>query len=183
VAIPFPENLHGALVALRMFSAEDPPWIQVACDRPEMARFIPLIPSPYTIADADAFVRYAQDAWEQESSAPFAITTPDGEPLGAVEVQPVQRDPTHAGIGYWLRPEARGRGAATEAVRLASLWAFDALHVERLSLATHPENRASQGVAERAGYKREGLLRVWEPTPTGRQDSVMFSLLPCDVSR
>ena len=182
MAIPFPENLHGALVALRMFSAEDAPWIQMACDRPEMARFIPVIPSPYTIAHAQAFVRYAQDAWGQESSAPFAIETPDGQPLGAVEVQPEQRDPKHAGIGYWLRPGARGRGVATEAVRLVSLWAFDALHVERLSLTTHPENKASQGVAERAGYKREGLLRDWEHTSTGRQDSVMFSLLPCDVS-
>ena len=182
MVVLFPENLHGALVALRMFSAEDAPWIQMACDRPEMARFIPVIPSPYTIAHAKAFVRYAQDAWEQETSAPFAITTTAGQPLGAIEVQREQSDPAHAAIGYWLRPEARGRGAATEAVRLASLWAFDALHVERLSLITNPENKASQSVAERAGYRREGLFRAWESTSTGRRDSVMFSLLPSDLS-
>jgi len=40
-----------------MFSVDDAPWIQVACDRPEMAAFIPVIPSPYTIAHAKAFVR------------------------------------------------------------------------------------------------------------------------------
>jgi hypothetical protein len=40
--------------------------------------------------------------------------------------------------------------------------------------------RASQRVAERAGFTREGLLRAWMPTAEGRRDSVMFSLLPDD---
>ena len=183
MAIPFPENLHGGIVALRMFSAEDPPWIQAACDSPEMARLIPVISSPYTLADAEAFVRYAQDAWEQGSSAPFAITTTDGRPLGSVEVHLNPGDAGHGGVGYWLRPEGRGRGAATEAVRLVSAWAFERLGIERLSLITDPANEASQRVAERAGYKREGLLRAWHPTPSGRRDSVMFSLLLSDVSQ
>jgi RimJ/RimL family protein N-acetyltransferase len=86
-------------------------------------------------------------------------------------------------VGYGLRPEARGRGAATEAVRLVSTWAFDQIHIERLSLMTYPTNEPSQRVAARAGYKREeGLLRAWYPTPLGRRDCVMFSLLPSDVS-
>lgn len=183
MAIPFPENLRGPLVALRVFSAEDAQWIHVACDRPEMAQFITGLPSPYTLANAEAFVRYAQKAWELGSSAPFAITASDGQPLGAVEVHFNAADAGHAGVGYWLRPEARGRGAATEAVRLVSAWAFDKLHVDRLSLITDPANEASQRVAERAGYKREGLLRAWHPTPSGRRDSLMFSLLPSDQLR
>jgi RimJ/RimL family protein N-acetyltransferase len=163
-----------------MFSPGDAAWIQAACDRPEMARFLPALPSPYTLADAEAFVRYTQNAWEQGSSAPFAITSTKGEPLGAVEVHLNPRDASHAGVGYWLRPEGRGRGAATEAVRLVSAWAFDQLEVERLSLITDPANKASQRVAERAGYRQEGLLRCWLLTPSGRRDCLMFSLLPSD---
>jgi GNAT acetyltransferase-like protein len=83
-----------------MFSPDDAAWIQAVCDRPEMARFVPVLPSPYTLADAEGFVRYAQDAWEQGSSAPFAITTTEGEPLGAVEVHLNPRDASHAGVGY-----------------------------------------------------------------------------------
>ncbi len=180
MAIPFPD-LRGPLVTLRMYSREDSSWIQSACDRADMARFIPGLPSPYTLADAEAFVQRAQDAWEQGLSAPFAITATGGRPLGAVGVHLNSADSGHASVGYWLRPEARGRGAATEAVRLVSAWAFDQLHVERLSLSTHPANDASQRVAERAGYRREGVLRSWQPTPAGRRDSVMFSLLPSDL--
>ena len=74
----------------------------------------------------------------------------------------------HEGIGdvfYWLAAEARGRGYATKAVRLISDWAFETLELERLELYAHPDNTASQRVAERAGYIREGRPAVGD----GRQ--------------
>jgi RimJ/RimL family protein N-acetyltransferase len=95
-----------------------------------------------------------------------------------IEVHRVAGDPGLAEVGYWLCREARGRGAATTAVRLVAGWAFRELGVGRLNLQTAPENLASQRVAERAGFTREGVLRAWLPTADGRRDSVMFSLLP-----
>jgi RimJ/RimL family protein N-acetyltransferase len=181
MALPFRADLASPRLALRKLRFADAPWIAAACKRPEMARFIPMLPSPYSEADALAFVEYAERAWDDGSSAPFAIETAEGEPLGAVEVHLSAIDPGLAGVGYWLRPEGRGRGAATEAVSLVCEWAFRALGVERMSLITDPENVASQRVAERAGFRREGLLRAWEPTRDGRRDSVMFSLLPRDL--
>jgi RimJ/RimL family protein N-acetyltransferase len=180
--LEFPTGLASARVALRAFRSSDIPWIALACDRPEMARFVPVLPSPYTEEDAAAFVAYADEAWVEGVSAPFAIDSTGGEPLGAIEVSPSSHDPALAGVGYWLRPEARGNGAATEALRLVSRWAFEALAMERLSLITDPENAASQRVAERAGFLREGVLRAWHPTRKGRRDAVMFSLLPRDLN-
>lgn len=177
----FPTGLATERVALRAFRSSDIPWVGLACDRPEMARFVPVLPSPYTEEDAAAFVAYADEAWAEGVSAPFAIDSTEGEPLGAIEVSPSSHDPVLAGVGYWLRPEARGRGAATEALRLDSRWAFEAVKVERLSLITDPQNTASQRVAERAGFLREGVLRAWHPTREGRRDAVMFSLLPRDI--
>jgi RimJ/RimL family protein N-acetyltransferase len=66
-------------------------------------------------------------------------------------------------------------------VRLVSRWAFRDLGLQRLQLTTDPDNAASQRVAERAGFTREGLLRAWLPTKDGRRDSVMFALLPGDL--
>ena len=80
-----------------------------------------------------------------------------------------------------LAPASVVRAAATIAVRLVSRWAFTVVGVDRLSLQTAPENVASQRVAERAGFTREGLLRAWMPTPDGRRHSVMFSLLATDT--
>jgi len=95
-----------------------------------------------------------------------------------IELHLFAGDPGLAEVGYWLRREARGHGAATTAVRLVAAWAFGELGIRRLNLQTAPENLASQRVAGRAGFTREGVLRAWLPTPDGRRDSVMFSLLP-----
>ena len=135
-----------------------------ACDRPEMARFVPVLPSPYTEEDASMFVAYAEQAWEDGGSAPFAIESIEGEPLGAVDLHFAATDRGLAGVGYWLRPEGRGLGAATDAVRLVSEWAFRDRAIERMNLITDPENLPSQRVAERVGFRREGVLRAWHPT-------------------
>jgi RimJ/RimL family protein N-acetyltransferase len=78
-------------------------------------------------------------------------------------------------------PAARGRGVATTALRLASRWALRDLGVARVQLATHVENTASQRVAERAGLRREGVLRSWEELRGTRIDLVMFSLVASDL--
>ena len=43
------------------------------------------------------------------------------------------------------------------------------------------ENVASQRVAEKAGFTREGVLRAHTAFREGRRDSVLFSLLPSDL--
>jgi GNAT superfamily N-acetyltransferase len=78
-------------------------------------------------------------------------------------------------------PAARGRGVATHAVRLIGRWAFEDLELARLELTCAPDNHASQQVAARCGFTREGLLRSHVPFNGGRRDSVMFSLLPGEM--
>jgi RimJ/RimL family protein N-acetyltransferase len=68
-------------------------------------------------------------------------------------------------------------------VQLVARWAFAERGVQRLELTTAPENVASQRVAERAGFTREGVLRALQATKSnGRRDTVMFSLLPSDLN-
>ena len=59
-------------------------------------------------------------------------------------------------IGYWVTPPARGRGICTRALRLLARWALDELELQRLELITDPDNLASQRVAEKVGFQREG---------------------------
>ncbi|MGG5261113.1 GNAT family N-acetyltransferase [Phycicoccus avicenniae] len=61
--------------------------------------------------------------------------------------------------GYTVAPSHRGQGLATDALRALTsfAWTLDVAH--RVELYVEPWNTASLGVAERAGYEREGLLR------------------------
>ena len=79
-----------------------------------------------------------------------------------------------AGIGYWLLPQARGRGLATRAVRLLSDWAFADLELARLRLFTEPENERSQRVAERCGFMRQGVLLAHDEIDGRMVDLVEF---------
>jgi [ribosomal protein S5]-alanine N-acetyltransferase len=76
--------------------------------------------------------------------------------------------------------EARGRGVATAATRLAAEWAFEAdPALARLQLRADVENVASNRVAEKAGFTREGVLRAqrFNARLGRRTDFVMWSLL------
>jgi len=170
--------LTDGVVVLRPFRLNDVPAIAAACSDPEIARFTTEVPQPYSEAHARAFVRRCAEVLRAGSARPCAITAAETDVLlGAIEV----RLGEEGSIGYWVAPGARGRGVATRALVLLSRWAVTDGRVERLVLTTHPENVASQRVAARAGFAREGVLRSHIRFREGRRDSVLFSLLPSDL--
>lgn len=81
---------------------------------------------------------------------------------------------------YWILEERRGHGVASSALALVADWAFDK-GIERLYLLVHTDNDASNGLAERMGFSREGVLRAYEPIKGDRPDLVSWSLLPSDA--
>ena len=66
-------------------------------------------------------------------------------------------------------------------MQLVSRWALSQPGVARIELATSPENTASQRVAERSGFQREGVLRSYNLVDGSREDAVFFSLLPGEL--
>jgi len=162
-------------VALRPWTFDDVPDIVRCCNDELVARFIPVIPVPYTEEDARAWV----ERTVAHDELNLAITdAASGAVIGAVGVGRKADDQAIAEIGYWLAPEARGRGAATRALRLLSAWSLRELELARLQLTADVENDASQRVAARGGFHREGVLRAWMNRRGERRDAVMFSLLP-----
>jgi RimJ/RimL family protein N-acetyltransferase len=94
------------------------------------------------------------------------------ELLGAIDV----RLGEIGSIGYWVGPWARNRGVATRALRLLGAWAIRDGGVRRLELITHPDNLASQRVAEKAGFVREGTRIHDPPFRDGRRENALFAL-------
>ena len=163
-------------LALRPWTEADVPALVIACNDPEISHWIPLIPSPYTEEDALTFVR--GDVRPEEQSLAMTL---EGTVVGAIGLG-VNSMNYRGRIGYWVAAPARGRGVCTRALRLLSRWALDELDLQRLDLITDPDNLASQRVAEKVGFRREGVLRAHLRHPDGRiRDSVMFSLLPGEL--
>jgi RimJ/RimL family protein N-acetyltransferase len=109
---------------------------------------------------------------------PYVIEdTTDGSILGGVTLR--HFDPMRATIevGYWLFPDARGRGLATRAVRATTREAF-ASGLWRVEAHVRIGNDASERVLERAGFTREGVKRRLLRHDGNRVDATIFSLLP-----
>ena len=173
MALEFPDpELAADGVVLRRFDDGDVPWITATCSDPETTRWLSRLPSPYTEGAARAYVEYARLSWSSATAAPFAISDESRTGLGAIELH-LGAQPS---VGYWLNPSARGRGVATIAVRLLAGWAFGELSLDRLLLTTHPDNVASQRVAERSGFTHEGIAPALLAYADGSGESQVFSL-------
>jgi RimJ/RimL family protein N-acetyltransferase len=176
--------LAGDVVLLRPWREADVPGMVLAFSDPVMQRFS-WRTTPYTEADARDYLAGQEAARLRGEELNFALVEPRDQDvvLGAVSLYEVRLDHAVAAIGYWLAAGARGRGAATDAVCLLARWAFAGLGLARLELTCGPDNEASQHVAERCGFTREGLLRSHVPFKGARRDSVIYSLLPGELHR
>ena len=161
------------VITLRPWARDDAPSIVECLDGdPEIARWLDQVPQPYTRADALAYIGGLGES-------AFAVADArSGDVLGSIGVR-FSEEGDVGEIGYWLRSEARGRGAMTRALRLVSAWAFARDRVARLQLRADVENGPSRHVAERAGFTLEGVLRSahWNARLGRRQDWAMYSLL------
>jgi RimJ/RimL family protein N-acetyltransferase len=195
-------RLSDGRIEVRPFEAADVPAVRAACLDPAVAHWIHGVPLEYSLADAEAFIADSWRGLAAGTRARLAVAGPpaaDGEAgarpgrlLGSVSLDLFPG--REAGeIGYWVAPEARRAGVALAAARLVVYWAFQVIGLERLELMTYPGNEASQALAERLGFRREGLLRGYlavepgkdrsgrvEPLPDGtvppRDDQVLFAL-------
>lgn len=112
----------------------------------------------------------------------FVAVDEGGEPLALALVPEIDADAAEADLGYIVWPAARGRGIATESLRLLTEWAFRERAIERAYLYISVENAASKRVAERCGYVKEGVLRSVYVKPGVREDMELWSRLPSDAA-
>lgn len=105
-------------------------------------------------------MRRKADEAARGTSASYRITdASSGTTLGHVGVNVIDHVFSNARVGYWVLPEARGRGVATRALRLAAHWALTDLGLHRLELGHALGHDASCRIAEQCGFRYEGTLR------------------------
>ncbi|MCA2213515.1 GNAT family N-acetyltransferase [Jidongwangia harbinensis] len=134
------------------------------------------VPAPFSTEGGHAFLRRMTELAAGGVAVPRAIADrATGVVVGHVSLRLRDLDLGRIGLGYWILPAARGRGAAAEAVSGFTGWAFDRLGAERAELCVEPWNEPSKRVALRAGFVREGLLRSFQVMGGQRCDVEMFA--------
>jgi len=78
-------------------------------------------------------------------------------------------------IGYFIDEAYWGKGIATKAVKLLEKIGFDKLKLERIEVIMQPENKASERVAIKCGYVKEGKLRKVVGKDKKRKDALIYA--------
>jgi RimJ/RimL family protein N-acetyltransferase len=176
---PDPQLTDGR-IRLEPLAQRDVADALAMCDDDDTKRFT-YLPTNADEGWVAGWLRGYEDGWAEGSRAGFSIR--DGETgsfLGFAAIVRLDLEQAQGEIGYVVSPQARGRGAALAAVRLLTQWGFDELALLRLELRIDTANAASERVAERAGYRRDGVLRSLAFKEGRRVDTGVWSLLPGD---
>jgi RimJ/RimL family protein N-acetyltransferase len=185
-SIALPPLVDGDLT-LRPPREADVAAITRLCQDPDVQRFT-RVPSPYTENDARSFLALHADGIEDGTGVHLLtvdITT--DEVLGAVGGDIDHRDYSSE-VGYWVGPDARGRGIATRGTRLLVRFLLDELDIRYVMLHAAVDNPASNAVARKLGFTHEGTSRdAMLLGPTGdlsapRGDANLWGLRPGELT-
>jgi ribosomal-protein-alanine N-acetyltransferase len=113
---------------------------------------------------------------DAQQGLPFVIEV-DGEILGQLNVANIlYGSVSSAVIGYWIAPEAAGKGAVPTAVALATDYLFNVVGLHRVEIDIRPENVASLRVVQKLGFRYEGLKERYIHINGAWRDHFVFAL-------
>jgi RimJ/RimL family protein N-acetyltransferase len=174
-----PGPLSGESIRLEPISEGAAADFERFVSDPEIRRYTRAPSNPPVGFGATWAARYAA-GWRDGNRAGFLIRAADGVVVGFVAFVELDHEGRQAEAGYAVDAAARGRGIASEALRVLAAWGFDELGLERIELLISAENQASKRVAERCGFTYEGTLRSLHVKEGLRADTTVWSRLSGD---
>lgn len=173
-----PIILTGPRIGLRTVEKEDADRLITILREPEVA-------AHWSAPDdnADRSLLLGEDADEAEAISTFCIRLGDeliGWICGWEKLVPEYK---HAGIDLFLSATHHGKGYGPEAIRLVCRWLFEERGHHRITIDPSASNANAIRAYEKVGFKRVGVLRMYEQGPDGTyHDGMLLDLLKSDLT-
>ncbi len=152
-------QLVGTRLKLRRFRREDAPAVFAYARDYEAGRYTH-IPHPYTLGDADIFLRHTIRCYRTKKQITFAIELlENSRVIGGIGLHNIEFSRQNSEMGYVIGKEYWGHGYMTEAVALMTNYCFTQLKLHRVYARVFHPNLASARVLEKNGYSLEGRHR------------------------
>lgn len=140
----------------------------------DVARRIAVERAEFRAGKTFAFYAFARETARRIEPAKEAPRAPDV--LAKVVLNGVQRGAMQSAyLGYWVDQDHEGKGLAFEAVRAVMKFTFELARLHRLQAAIQPWNARSISLAERLGFRHEGLARRYLDVGGGWQDHAIYA--------
>lgn len=144
---------------LRPFEAKDLDLIYGIYSDSEILRFTPF--DPMSKEQAKQHLCRIMEDWKRIPCLSYelaAIRKKSGEKIGRTHIL-IDPETDTGMIGWLLRKEHWGQHYAGEMTEALLLYCFRELHLHRVNAVCNPENTASWSVLEKAGLRREALMK------------------------
>lgn len=156
-------RLESDRLVLQRFARRDSTTLDdaIKASLADLNQWLPWARMDYTPSDTAAFIRESVQAWKEERAWDYSIRLKDDmkRHIGNISFWTVSKLGKIAEIGYWVRSDATNQGVCTEAVELLLDEAFRSLGYHKVVLRIAIGNDASDRVADKLGFTREGILR------------------------
>ena len=177
-----PDPLHTGRFILRPFRRRDVDALNdaVRSSITELHEWLPWAHLAYGRTEAAHFIRESMKAWRETRAYDYGVRGRDEGStvhLGNVSIWFVSRGFRTGEIGYWVRSDHTSQGTATEVTARLVQVGFDQLKMHRIVLRIAIGNRASERVAEKLSFVREGILREELKIRGTWTDHTVYSML------
>ena len=184
-AWPDAPTIESPRLRLRLRRPRDDDAVRMAeaCADARTAHWLGDIPQPYQRRHADVFLLASAERRALGDALHLVVADrTDDRLLGLVGLTGIDPKLRSAELGYWVHPDARGHGVATESTRLAVRHALlpddeGGLGLVRVTARAAVGNDASLAVLRRSGMRHVGVLRLASATRVGLADAELHEIV------
>lgn len=176
--MPGPTFIECDRIDLRVPDEADIPFLIEGVNHPKVRRYITHFRRPHTEE------RYREERWPYDTNEDGVTLLPvprEGEfadePVGSVQLAPLDESRGWANLGLWFHPDAWGRGYALDACAHLLDYGFRELSLHRISATVMAPNEGSRTLCERLGFTHEGTVREAHVFDGERVDDERYGLL------
>ena len=170
-----PLVVTGPSLTLRYATAADAPRLLELASDPAVTRWFSW--GPYSALDEpEAYIAGLPAKRAHGEMLEFLVVPPAGGAVGVTGLSELAGRDRRATVGSWFGQDWWGSGVNRESKALITALAFRRLGMDRLTAWANTRNGRSQVALERAGFRREGVLRAWHRHGDTLHDVVVFGL-------
>jgi ribosomal-protein-alanine N-acetyltransferase len=174
-------EVRGPTITLRYATRDDAPRLLELASDEGVTRWFSW--GPYSsLAEPELYIDSLEPKREAGVLLDFLVVHHEDGPIGVTGLSELAARDRRATVGTWFGRDWWGAGVNAESKALIAALAFDRLGLERLTAWANARNGRSQAALERAGFRREGVLRAWHRHGDAMHDVVVFRMLRAEFA-
>lgn len=151
-------------------------YLATDANREHLSAFLPWVKHMQSVSDFKNYLVHCEHLYKQNKEVSFVIFH-HGVIAGRVGLHNIDQQHKNASIGYWLTKDAEGNGIIIRSCTTLITYAFQQLGLNRIEIKAAVNNLKSKSIAEKLGFRKEGVQREAEYLNDEFADLAIYSLL------